>query len=135
LHFYFTAVLIRSTDYYSEGDIMSRALGEFEQLILFALVELGDDGYGASIGRTIERRTGRQVSAGAVYTALDRLTTRAMVRAEVGEPTAERGGRRRKYYRLEPAGAVALRRSVDMIRTMSEGLLPKLEAIAGTDQR
>ncbi len=109
---------------------MNRALGEFEQLILFALVELGDEAYGASIGRAIERRTGRQVSAGAIYTALARLAARGLVTSEVGDPTPERGGRRRKYYRLEPAGAVELSRSVDVMRTMSKGLLPKLETIA-----
>ena len=58
---------------------MGRALGEFEQLILFALVELEDEAYGASIGRAIEERTGREVSAGAIYTALDRLATRGLV--------------------------------------------------------
>ena len=109
---------------------MPRALGEFEQLILFALVQLEDEAYGASIGRAIEQRTGRQVSAGAIYTALDRLGARGMVTAEVGEPTPQRGGRRRKYYRLEPQGALELRRSVDVIRTMSEGLLPKLDTFA-----
>ncbi len=114
---------------------MNRALGEFEQLILFALVELGDEAYGASIGRAIERRTGRQVSAGAIYTALSRLATRQLVTAEVGDPTPERGGRRRKHYRLEPAGAVELSRSVDVMRTMSKGLLPKLETIAGGEPR
>ncbi len=112
---------------------MGRALGEFEQLILFALVELEDVAYGASIGREIERRTGRQVSAGAIYTALDRLLTRSLVTAEVGEPTAERGGRRRRYYRLEPAGAIELSRSLDVIRSMSEGLVTKLEAMAGSE--
>jgi len=110
---------------------MGRALGEFEQLILFALVELGDDAYGASIGRAIERRTGRQVSAGAIYTALDRLAGRGLVTARVGEPTPERGGRRRKHYQLEPEGAALLSRSVGLLHAMSEGLLPKLEAMAG----
>ena len=112
---------------------MGRALGEFEQLILFALVELGDDAYGASIGRAIEHRTGRQVSAGAIYTALDRLSARGLVRGVVGEPTPERGGRRRKHYHLEPEGALLLSRSVDVLRAMSEGLLPKLEAMASGD--
>jgi len=114
---------------------MGRALGEFEQLILFALVELEDNAYGASIGRAIEHRTDRQISAGAIYTALDRLAARGLVTSEVGEPTPERGGRRRKYYSLEPAGAVALSRSVDVIRTMSAGLLPKLEALSRGDGR
>lgn len=108
---------------------MPRALGEFEQLILLALVELGEDAYGASIGRAIEDRTGREVSAGAIYTALDRLATRGYVTSRIGEPTPERGGRRRKHYDLEPEGAVALSRSVEVIRTMSEGLLPKLETL------
>ena len=112
---------------------MSRALGEFEQLILFALVELEDDAYGASIGREIERRTGRQVSAGAIYTALDRLTNRGFVTATVGDPTPARGGRRRKYYRLEPEGALALTRSVEVIRSMSDGLLPKLRTLVGDE--
>lgn len=113
---------------------MGRALGEFEQLILFALVELEDEAYGASIGREIERRTGRQVSAGAIYTALDRLAARSLVIAKVGEPTPERGGRRRKYYRLQPSGAAELSRSVDVIRTMSAGLLPKLETLVGSER-
>jgi PadR family transcriptional regulator PadR len=108
---------------------MGRALGEFEQLILFALLELEEDAYGAAIGREIERRTGRQVSAGAVYTALDRLASRGLVTSEVGEPTPERGGRRKKFYRLEPSGAAELSRSVDVIRSMSDGLMPKLEGL------
>jgi PadR family transcriptional regulator PadR len=118
--------------YCTAGDIVGRALGEFEQLILFALLDLEDEAYGASIGRAIERRTGRHVSAGAVYTALDRLSARGLVSSEVGEPTAERGGRRRKYYSLEPSGALELHRSVDALRSMSEGLLPKLEKVAGS---
>jgi len=108
---------------------MGRALGEFEQLVLFALVELGEEGYGASIGREIERRTGRQVSAGAVYTALDRLAKRGLVSSRMGEPTPERGGRRRRYYRLEAEGAAELERAVSVIRAMSEGLMPKLERL------
>jgi len=83
---------------------MSRALGEFEQLILFALLELGDDAYGASIGRAIEERTGREVSPGAVYTALDRLGSRGLVSSEVGEPTAERGRRRSGGTRCRSSG-------------------------------
>lgn len=110
---------------------MGRALGEFEQLILFALLQLEADAYGAAIGREIERRTGREVSAGAIYTALDRLAARGLVTSHVGEPTPERGGRRRKYYHLEPAGAAELSRSVAVIRSMSDGLMPKLEGLTG----
>lgn len=108
---------------------MGRALGEFEQLILFALVQLEEEAYGAAIGRAIEDRTGRSVSAGAVYTALDRLESRGLVTSRVGEPTPERGGRRRKYYDLQPQGAQELNRSVDVIRAMSEGLMGRLDAL------
>jgi DNA-binding PadR family transcriptional regulator len=110
---------------------MERALGEFEQLILLAVLDLEAEAYGASIGRAIEERTGREVSAGAIYTALDRLSGRGYVTAEIGEPLGIRGGRRRKYYQLEPEGALALRRSMEVIRSMSEGLLPKLEGMVG----
>jgi DNA-binding PadR family transcriptional regulator len=114
---------------------MSRALGEFEQMILFALVELGEEAYGAAIARTIETRTGRSVAPGAIYTALDRMQARGLVRSEVGEPTPERGGRRKKFYALEPDGAVELHRSVERIKAMSEGLMPKLETLLGSRVR
>jgi PadR family transcriptional regulator PadR len=110
---------------------MTKSLGEFEQSILFALVQLEDDAYGASIGRTIERRTGRLVSAGAIYTALDRLEARGLVESRVGDPTGKRGGRRRKHYELTAAGAMSLSDTVERMRAMSEGLIPKLEALTG----
>ncbi len=110
---------------------MGRALGEFEQLVMLALVEIEDDAYGALVGRAIEDRTGREVSAGAVYTALERLVRRGLVTDRVGEPTPERGGRRRRYYRLTAEGAGTLRRAIAVIRNMSDGLLPRLEALEG----
>jgi DNA-binding PadR family transcriptional regulator len=113
---------------------MNKSLGEFEQSILFALVELEDEAYGASIGRAIERRTGRLISAGAIYTALDRLETRGLVESWVGDPTRERGGRRRKHYKLTAAGAMSLSETVQRLQSMSEGLLPKLEALTGDPQ-
>ena len=105
---------------------MGDHLGEFEQLILFALVSLGDDAYGVSVRREIEARAGRGVSAGAVYTALERLEGRGFVSSRVGEPTAQRGGRRKKYYRIEPAGAATLARSYQTLSRMAEGLGAKL---------
>lgn len=114
-----------------------RALGEFEQLILFALVALpAEECYGVPIRELIERRTGRSFSAGAVYTALDRLAARGLVSSELGEPTAERGGRRKRMYRLETPGARELSRSVRTLQVMSEGLLPQLEVrLAGSTPR
>lgn len=108
---------------------MAKALGELEQSILFALLDLeGDEAYGVSVREAIQRRTGRSVSSGAVYTGLDRLRDQGLVDSWVGEPTAERGGRRKRYYRLEPAGLEALDRSVRVFRALSDGLLGRLEA-------
>jgi PadR family transcriptional regulator, regulatory protein PadR len=115
----------------------SRALGEFEQLILFALVALpATECYGVPIRELIERRTGRSVSAGAIYTGLERLTARGFVSSELGDPTAERGGRRKRMYRIEQAGARELARSVQTLQVMSQGLLPQLELLlAGSTSR
>ena len=106
---------------------MRNYLGEFEQLLLFALLQVGDDAYGARIREAIEARTGRTISPGAVYTALDRLESRGLVSSELGEPTAQRGGKRKRYYRIEPAGADLLRRSQDALARMARGLKPKLQ--------
>ncbi|MEM7413955.1 MAG: helix-turn-helix transcriptional regulator [Gemmatimonadota bacterium] len=109
---------------------MGKTLGDFEQMILFALVALGDGAYGASIRREIVARTGREVSAGAVYTVLERLERAALVSSRVGEPTAERGGRRRKHYTLRPDGARRLRESRERMARMETGLLEELTRIA-----
>jgi PadR family transcriptional regulator PadR len=106
---------------------MRTYLGEFEQLLLFAVVHLDDTAYGTRIRQTIERRTGRTVSPGAVYTALDRLERRRLVSSWLGDPTPERGGKRKRYYRVEPAGAALLRKSQDALTRMARGLRPKLE--------
>src|SRR5688500_20218542 len=85
------------------------ALGEFEQLVLMAVVRLEADAYGATIRREIEDRTGRRLAISAVYTTLERLEHKGLVRSWIGEPTAERGGRRRKHFALQPAGARAVK--------------------------
>lgn len=105
---------------------MGKTLGEFEQMILFALVSLDEDAYGASIRREIVARTGREVSPGAVYTVLDRLERSALVSSHVGAPTAERGGRRRKHYRLRPEGARLLVEARERMRGMEHGLVERL---------
>jgi DNA-binding PadR family transcriptional regulator len=104
-------------------------LGEFEVLVMFAILVLERSGaYGVTIREEIEARTGRRVSTGAVYTALDRLSERGLVESEVGEPTAERGGRRKRFYRLEPAGTTALAETVRTFQSMSQGTLAELDA-------
>jgi len=104
-------------------------LGEFEQLILFSVLELGDGAYGVAIRETIEDRTGRTVSSGAIYTALGRLEDRGMVRSRTGEPDGT-AGRPRKYYLLRREGARALKESYRTIQSMADGLLPKLTELA-----
>lgn len=105
---------------------MRTYLGEFEQLLLFALLQLEGDAYGGRVRAVIEARTGRTVSPGAVYTALDRLEARGLVSSTLGEPTPQRGGKRKRFYRLEPQGAELLRRSHDALARMARGVKPKL---------
>ena len=105
-------------------------LGEFEQLILFSVLELGDGAYGGAIRETIERRTGRVVSSGAINTALGRLAERKLVKSQVAEPEAGRMGRPRKYYSLEPAGARELMASYSTMQAMAGGLIPTLTDLA-----
>ena len=109
---------------------MSRTLGEFEQLVLFAIVKLGDGAYGAAIATEIEQTVDRNVSSGALYTTLERMENRELVCGTWGDPTIERGGRRRKYYLVEPAGAALLARTFQALRSMGEDLLPEVLAIA-----
>lgn len=105
-------------------------LGEFEQLILFSLLQLGEEAYGVSIRETIEARTGRTISSGAIYTALGRLEERGLVTSRVDGPVPGRAGRPRKYYRLTPAGARALLEAYETIQAMARGLVPRLADLA-----
>jgi len=106
---------------------MTSWLGEFEQLVLFAVLHLAPDAYGVNVRQTIEERAGRSVSAGAIYTTLERLESRGMVASTWGEPTPERGGKRKRYYQLTAEGREALHRSWQSMRAMARGAAPKLE--------
>jgi len=97
-------------------------MGEFEQLVLLAILRVDNDAYGMEVRTEIEKRTGREVSYGAVYTALDRLESKGYVAHRLGEPTAERGGRARKYFRVLPAGLEALRNTRRALAVMWEGV-------------
>src|ERR1051325_2016204 len=103
------------------------ALGDFEQLILLGVLRLGADAYGVSIRQEIHRRSGRDVSINAVYTTLDRLERKGLVKSWVGDPTPERGGRRKKFYALRPAGVTALRQAYRAFTAMADGLQNRLE--------
>ena len=104
-------------------------LGEFEQLVLLALVHLGDEAYGASVRRAIETRAGRELAISAVYTTLERLEQKGLVRSSIGEPTPQRGGRRRKYFTLLPLGARALKIAYNSFTGMTAGLEQRLRAL------
>jgi len=89
-------------------------LGEFELVVLLTLARLGDDAYGMRARLEIEETTGRAVSIGAVYATLNRLEEKGLVASDLGEPSAERGGRAKRYFALTVAGAEALERARDM---------------------
>lgn len=108
---------------------MPPALGEFEQMVLLALVRLGPEAYGATVRREIETRAKRQLSISAVYTTLERLEQKRLVRSWIGEPTAERGGRRRKHFELLPAGARALKVAINAFAGMTAGVEHRLKAL------
>jgi DNA-binding PadR family transcriptional regulator len=103
------------------------ALGDFEQLVLFGVLRLEDEAYGAAIRQEIHARSGRDVSINAVYTTLDRLEAKGLLRSWVGEPTPQRGGRRRKCYAMRPAGVAALRQAYHALTAMAVGLGRRLE--------
>ena len=97
-------------------------LGEFEQLVLLALMRLGPDAYGATIRREIEARTGRDLAISAVYVTLERLEIKGLVKSRIGDPTPQRGGRRRKHFALQPAGRRAITVACRAFKLMTEGL-------------
>lgn len=100
-------------------------------MLLFAVLRLRpEEAYGARIQREIEERTGRDVSPGALYTALDRLQSRGLVASREGDGTPVRGGRRKKYYRLEPEGAAELHASWSTLSSMADGSIAALEQAA-----
>jgi DNA-binding PadR family transcriptional regulator len=97
-------------------------LGEFEQLVLLAIVRLGEDAYGVPIRREIEKRTHRSLTVGALYRTLDRMESKGLVRSRFSDPTPERGGRSKRYFKVEPAALRALRESRDALSAMWEGV-------------
>ena len=110
-------------------DFYAPIVGEFEQLVLLALVRLGNGAYGAAIRREIRERTGRDAAIGTVYMALGRLEKKKMVASYQGFPSPHRGGRRRKHYLIDAKGQLALGRAYRAVRAMSEGIENALAAL------
>lgn len=100
----------------------TKSLGEFEIMVLAALLRLGDDAYGVSILNEIETRSGRAVSIGGLYPTLARLEKKGLVSSEMGEGTPVRGGRAKRYYQITGEGAARLERSLQVMSSMLAGL-------------
>ncbi len=107
------------------GDVI--VLGEFEQLVLLAVLRLQEQAYAFSIRGEIEARTGREVSRGAVYTTLDRLENKGFLRSWMSEPRPVRSGKARRHYTVEPAGIEALNAAREALSRMWAGLEPLAE--------
>ncbi len=101
-------------------------LGNFELMVMLALSRLREDAYGVPISREIEERTGREVALGSVYATLERLEEKGLVSSELGEPTAERGGRAKRYFRLTAQGLREIRETQRALKQLWHGL-PQLE--------
>lgn len=102
-------------------------LGDFEQMVLLAILHLSGEVYGVPIVEEIERRTGREVARAAVYVTLRRLEDKGLVASWLGEPTPERRGKPRRYVRVTPLGAQRLRASREAVERMWYGLDGRLE--------
>ena len=102
-------------------------LGEFEQIVLLAILRLGDEAYGVPIRQDIEQRTGRALTVGALYRTLDRLEEKGYVASAFSDPTPERGGRSKRYFRIKPLGLRTLRASREALSAMWEGLDPLVQ--------
>jgi DNA-binding PadR family transcriptional regulator len=103
-------------------------LGEFEQIVLLAILRLQDRAYAVPLREEIQARTGRRVARGALYTALDRLEQKRCLRSRMSEPMAERGGRSRRYFTVTAAGMAAIRASRQTLLRLWSGLEGQLES-------
>ncbi len=97
-------------------------LGEFEHIVLLALLRLEDQAYGVTVRQEIELRTQREVSIGAVYATLGRLEAKGYVKSRRGDPTPERGGRSKRFFRVTARGVAAVNRTHHALQSMTEGL-------------
>jgi PadR family transcriptional regulator PadR len=97
-------------------------LGEFEHIVVLALLRLGDRAYGVTVRQEIELRIGRDVSIGAIYATLDRLEAKGYVKSRLGDPTPERGGRSKRFFRVSAKGIAAVNRTHRALQSMTVGL-------------
>lgn len=101
---------------------MNVSLGEFEQIVLLAILRLSREAYGVSIRSEIAARTGRETSPGALYTTLDRMKEKGLVRSWMGEATPQRGGRSKRYFVVTKLGREALLKAQQAYQSLLEGI-------------
>lgn len=99
------------------------ALGEFEQVVLLAILRLGDEAYGVTIREEIAKCTEREPAPGALYTTLDRLEEKGLVTSTYGDPTPERGGRAKRYFTVTARGVQAVARAQRAFQRLMKGLV------------
>jgi DNA-binding PadR family transcriptional regulator len=105
------------------------SLGEFEQLVLLAILRLDTNAYGMTIRREIEERVARPTSIGALYFTLNRLEQKGFVASRLGEATSERGGRAKRFFTVNPSGRQSLRKSLAAVQKMAKGFFTFPEAV------
>ena len=105
------------------------ALGDFERIVLLAVLQLGNEAYGVPIVEEIQHRTGRQVAPAAVYVTVRRLEQRGLVMSWLSDPRPERGGKARRYVTVTRAGLETLRESRKVLDQMWRGLDPGLRGL------
>jgi PadR family transcriptional regulator, regulatory protein PadR len=103
-------------------------LGELEQLVLLAVLRVGPEAYAVSIAATLEEQAGREVMIATVHKTLARLEEKGLVASRMGDPTPQRGGRRKRHYAVTPAGRRELSAALEAIRALARGLRPGWEA-------
>jgi DNA-binding PadR family transcriptional regulator len=109
--------------------MQEKYLGEFEQMVMLAILKLADNAYGVSIRELLIDAIGRDVSVGALYTTLERLEKKGLLTSSQGEAIAQRGGRAKKYYVVSGQGKQALNRSKNALETLWQGIQLKQKAL------
>jgi PadR family transcriptional regulator, regulatory protein PadR len=121
---------LQSANFFYKNEFMSDTeLTTLEQHLLLAIIALHPNGYGVSIQDHIKERTGREPSTGSIYASLDRLEEKGLVKSRQGEPTKERGGKRKLYFTITARGQHTLRQSLQAIDALSHGLRWKGAAV------
>src|SRR5678815_1493864 len=102
------------------------SLGELEQLVLLAVLQVGRDAYGVPVQQEIVEKARRDLTLATIYKTLARLETKGLLTSRLGEPTAERGGRAKRFYGVSAAGRLAIRQSLGALQRLSAGLALEL---------